>query len=231
MINDASNSNPNANSIPNPAQSTAEQLAQWADQLRHMSANGLTFANNIYDRENYQHIQTIAMGLMALATGQTLAEIEPLRGPIFSRPMPLPTVDAAIINSQGQILLIQRADNQKWAMPGGGTDVGESPAQAAAREALEESGVRCQPIALVAVHDSRLCGSKPRHQLYMITFLCLPLDGGIFHEPVSHAHEVLDKGWFAQDALPADLDPGHVTRIPEAFRVWRGDKTAYFDRA
>ena len=27
-----------------------------------------------------------------------------------------------------------------------------------------------------------------------------------------------------------DLSNGHVQRIPEAFRVWRGDSQAYFDR-
>ena len=49
------------------------------------------------------------------------------------------------------------------------------------------------------------------------------------HAAPSHAHEVLETRWFPVDALPPDIDPGHVRRIPEAFRVWRGDLRAYFD--
>jgi len=44
------------------------------------------------------------------------------------------------------------------------------------------------------------------------------------------AHEILAKGWFSEDALPDNIDPGHISRIPEAFRVWHGDQRAYFDR-
>jgi len=48
--------------------------------------------------------------------------------------------------------------------------------------------------------------------------------------PPPHALEVLGAGWFAEDALPPDIDPGHVMRIPHAFRVWRGEEGAFFDR-
>ena len=210
----------------------AQQIANWADQLRHLSANGLHFSKNIYDTANYQQVQNIAMAMLALATGDTLAEIEPLRGPIFSRPAAIPTADAAIIDDVGRILLIQRADNGKWAMPGGGTAVGETPAQAAEREALEETGVHCEAVALVAIHDSRLSGSSSRHQLYHMTFLCRLLPDLPKHEPASHAEEVLGQAWWPETALPppSELDPNHLTRIPEAFRVWHGDPRPYFDK-
>ena len=134
-----------------------------------------------------------------------------------------------MIDGEGRILLIRRADNGKWAMPGGALEVGETPATGVVREALEETGVHCRPVALVGVFDSRLCGTTSRHQLYMFVFLCEPLDCPESVEP-SHALEVTDKGWFAEDGLPEDLDPGHRFRIPEAFRVWRGEGRAFFDR-
>jgi ADP-ribose pyrophosphatase YjhB (NUDIX family) len=37
-------------------------------------------------------------------------------------------------------LLIRRTDNGNWALPGGAVHLGESVAQAAVRETLEESG-------------------------------------------------------------------------------------------
>ena len=45
----------------------------------------------------------------------------------------------------------------------------------------------------------------------------------------SHTHEVLETGWFAEDELPTVIDPGHVGRIPEAFRAWRRQGGAFFD--
>jgi 8-oxo-dGTP pyrophosphatase MutT (NUDIX family) len=48
-----------------------------------------------------------------------------------------------VIDPQGRILLMQRTDDRKWAMPGGGLEVGETPAAGVVREAFEETGVRC----------------------------------------------------------------------------------------
>lgn len=208
----------------------AQVIAQWADQLRDVSAMGLYFADNIYDREHYQTVQDIALRMLALAMGELPERLEPLRATYFRRPTPLTTGDAAIIDNAGHILLIRRADNGCWAMPGGALEVGETPAEGVVREALEETGVRCQPVALVGVHDSRLCGSTSPYHLYHFLFLCQPLNGKQPEQPASHAIETLETGWFAQDALPSPLHPGHEKRIAEAFRVWRGDTRAYFDR-
>ncbi|MBN1582544.1 MAG: NUDIX hydrolase N-terminal domain-containing protein [Anaerolineae bacterium] len=207
----------------------AQRIALWADRLRDISALGLRFANNIYDRQHYQTVQDIAMAMMALATGGTMEQMEPLRAPVFARPTPLAVGDAAIIDADGQILLIRRADNGKWAMPGGALEVGETPAEGIVREAFEETGIHCQAMTLVGVFDSRLCGSTARHHLYQFLFLCQPT--GREAEPISHAEEVLDVRWFPEHALPANIDPGHVTKIPRAFQAWRGDERAFFDQS
>ena len=208
----------------------SQTLALWADRLRDMSAMGLRFSTNLYDRENYEAVQDIVLEMLGLATGVLPDEIEPLRAGILRRPTPLSTGDAAIIDDTGRILLIRRVDNGLWAMPGGALAVGETPAEGVAREALEETGVRCKPVALVGVHDSRLCGTVAAHHLYQFLFLCQPLDASHPIEPPSHAVEVLEAAWFDEHELPSTLDSGHVMRIPEAFRVWRGDSQAYFDR-
>lgn len=207
----------------------AEKLAFWADKLRDVSAMGLRFAENIYDQAHYKTVQDIAMEMLALATDTPLAEMEPLRAPIFSSPMPFPVGDAAVIDDAGYILLIRRADNGLWAMPGGALEVGETPAEGVVREAFEESGVRATPVALVGVFDSRLCGTVSRHHVYQFVFLCHPVDGHTAETP-PYAHETLGAAWFAENALPDDLDPGHATRIPHAFRVWHGKDDAFFDK-
>ena len=131
-----------------------------------------------------------------------------------------------MIDPAGRILLQQRTDDHKWAMPGGGLEVGETPAAGAVREAFEETGVRCQAVALVGVYDSRLWGFISRHHFYAFSFLCRPIGNIQSH---FHNDETLDTDWFAEDALPEALHPGHQERIPQAFRVWRGDPLPYFD--
>ena len=62
----------------------AEQIALWADKLRDLSAMGLHFSKNIHDENAFRAVQTIAMEMLALATGDSLAQIEPLRDSIFA---------------------------------------------------------------------------------------------------------------------------------------------------
>jgi ADP-ribose pyrophosphatase YjhB (NUDIX family) len=207
----------------------AQQIALWADKLRDISALGLGFAQNIYEKDRYQAIQDMAVEMLALATGELPARLEPLRASVLRRATPVSTGDAAIIDDDGRILLIQRADNRLWAMPGGALEVGETAAEGVVREAREEAGVICEPVALVGVFDSRFCGTRTAHHLYQFVFLCRPTGAPPIEQP-SHRHEVVDVHWFAQADLPETLDPGHISRIPIAFQVWRGERPAYFDR-
>jgi ADP-ribose pyrophosphatase YjhB (NUDIX family) len=204
------------------------QIALWADKLRDLAAMGLLFATDRYDRERYQTMQDMAMAMLAFATNERLEDLEPLRAPVFSRPTPLIGGDAAVIDSKGRLLLIKRSDNEKWALPGGALEVGETPSEGALREVLEETGVFCQAVALVGVFDSRLWGLVSPHRFYLITFLCQPVEG-VQPVPPSHSNETLNTGWFAEDGLPADLHPGTASRIPIAYRLWRGKGQAHFD--
>ena len=65
--------------------STAEKIALWSDRLRDISAMGLHFSKNVHDENAFRAVQTIAMEMLALATGEPLTQIEPLRGTIFLR--------------------------------------------------------------------------------------------------------------------------------------------------
>ncbi len=206
----------------------AQQIAFWADQLRDISAHGHLFAQNIYDKENYERIRQLTLEMMALASGDPLEKLEPLRDTIFTRPTPFSTGDAAIIDDKGRILLIRRHDDGRWAMPGGGLAVGETPAEGVVREAFEETGIRCEVTQFVGIFDSRRCQSVSRHHLYMYLFLCRPLELTPSSLP-SHAQEALEMGWFAEHELPADLHGGHHVRIPYAFKFWRGEIGVYSD--
>jgi ADP-ribose pyrophosphatase YjhB (NUDIX family) len=205
----------------------AQQMALWADKLRDIAAVGLQFSKNVHDEQAFRSVQTVAMEMLALATGESWQQIEPLRASVFSCPTPFASGDAAVIDDAGRILLIRRADNGTWAMPGGALEVGETAAEGTLREVLEETGVHCRAVSLVGVFDSRLCGTVSRHHLYHFVFLCKPL--GMPEEAPSHAVEVLDTGWFSEDDLPEELHAGHKPRIAHAFSTWHGECRAFFD--
>ncbi|MEV6241075.1 NUDIX domain-containing protein [Lentzea sp. NPDC051838] len=67
-----------------------------------------------------------------------------------------PVVQVAVHTGEG-LLLIERADDGYWAMPGGIVDVGETFAQAAVREAGEETGLDVEITGLVGLY------SDPQH--------------------------------------------------------------------
>ena len=64
----------------------------------------------------------------------------------------VPSVNVAVTNDAGELLLIRRTDNGNWALPGGAVDLGESLAQAAVRETREESGIDCEITGLSGIY-------------------------------------------------------------------------------
>ena len=64
----------------------------------------------------------------------------------------VPSVNVAVTNDAGELLLIRRTDNGNWALPGGGVDLGESLTQAAVRETREETGIDCEVTGLSGIY-------------------------------------------------------------------------------
>ncbi|WP_322756771.1 NUDIX domain-containing protein [Frankia sp. Cas3] len=71
----------------------------------------------------------------------------------------VPSVTAVVTDEQGRILMVHKTDNDLWALPGGGMDLGESIADAAVRETKEETGIDIAVTGLIGVY------TNPRHVL------------------------------------------------------------------
>lgn len=60
---------------------------------------------------------------------------------------------AVVLNERNEILLI-KGPRRGWEIPGGQVEDGESPAQAAVRETLEESGVEIEIIRFCGIYHN-----------------------------------------------------------------------------
>lgn len=132
------------------------------------------------------------------------------------------TVSAVARRESGpEILLMQRADNGHWGLPGGHVDPGESVAEATAREVREETGFDVEVGRLIGVYSDparQTVGRADDAQRPQLVNLCFA--ARVRGEPGAPTtpHETLDTGFFAPDRLPTPFVPIHVVRIEDEAR-------------
>ena len=127
---------------------------------------------------------------------------------------PLWLVGATAVLTRGdEILLVKRSDNGAWTPVTGVIDPREEPADAAARETLEETGIVAVASRLAWVHTiDRVTYPNGDQADYLdFTFRMRYVSG----EPYPADGENSEARWFALDALPA-LSPAMRARIDHA---------------
>lgn len=122
--------------------------------------------------------------------------------------MPTLGVDVVILDA-GRILLTKREDFEIWCLPGGGVDPGETVAQAAIREAFEETGICVELIRMVGVYSRPRWSEGGAHD---ILFLAKPVGGTL----TPAVNEVVEMGYFEPESLPDPLAPDNRRRILDA---------------
>jgi ADP-ribose pyrophosphatase YjhB (NUDIX family) len=122
--------------------------------------------------------------------------------------MPTLGVNVAIIQNR-EILLTKRSDFPVWCLPGGSVDNGESLAEAAIREAYEETGLDVALTRLVGLYSRPHWENGGAHE---VLFAARPVGGAL--EPVTG--ETVDAGYFGPDKLPDTLLRWHYRRILDA---------------
>ncbi len=124
----------------------------------------------------------------------------------------LPGASAVVLQDE-RVLLVQRADNGRWAPVSGIVDPGEHPEQTVVREVLEEAGVTCEVVALawVNVTEPIEYPNGDVSQYLDLTYLCRWLGG----EPYAADDESLDARWFPLGGLPP-MEERNLERVRRA---------------
>lgn len=211
-----------------PGDRLAAELLDISEQLRALSNNGLQWTADPYQIERFHKTLGLAARLRSFVDQQPLPEIRQAFFDDIDFRAPFAVVDTAVFDDEGRLLLIQRADNLLWALPGGACDVGEAAATGGAREVWEETGYICRIDRLLGVFDSRHSGSQSSRHLYHLLFA-----GAVIAGARTPSYETPDVRWFAAGEVPwTALSPGHEVRIRFALD-WYADPTLppHFDVA
>ncbi len=66
----------------------------------------------------------------------------------------VPSVVAVVEDNDGRILMIHKTDNDLWALPGGGHDIGESIRDTVVREVREETGYDVEVTNIIGTYTN-----------------------------------------------------------------------------
>ena len=221
-------------------------LVRWSETLAAIARTGLGFTQNLYERERFEEVLHVAADIKWAA--DEALEVRRERDHFVQEWMesvgegvpgyvtPKVAVGAVVGNEAGEILLVQRPDSGVWLYPTGWADAGYSASEVVVKEVLEETGIECEPVQLLAVIDGQRMGFT-RFAMYLLLFHCRATGGELLPHPL----ETADLGWFRRDALPAHTagiewwGPGAFAAIdgstapamfePPRPEVWRGDAT------
>lgn len=107
-----------------------------------------------------------------------------------------------LIRDRDRYLLIKRAaepDAGLWTVPGGLVEVGERAAEAAVREAKEETGLDVEILEVIDVVDKIVMDENSRimYHFVIIDYLATPIGGSL-----KAASDALDAQWLEAEEFP-----------------------------
>lgn len=131
---------------------------------------------------------------------------------------------AYITDEQDRVLLVKPNYRPHWGFAGGTVDAGEHPAEACAREVVEEIGLTLDVGALLTVHWVGAMTDRP-YPLVHFYFDC----GTIASDTpiVLQESELDDYGFFTHEESARLLPPWAADRVPAAAAARKTGSTIY----
>ncbi len=191
-----------------PKSRDAERLDVFAllDEVQAIARSGLHYSDNPFDRERYTKLLEAAAREYSARTAldedavreRFAAEIGYITAKVGA--------DAAVFDEHDRILLVHRADDQKWGLVAGWVDPNESPARTVVRELAEEAGIGARVDQLVGVFFREGRAGEHPHGTVAVVYLC-SMTGGVLRPQL---HEVTEVAFRAIDDVPtADWHHNH----------------------
>ena len=120
----------------------------------------------------------------------------------------------AIVERDGKILLQRRSDNGGWGLPGGLLELEETYAQAALREVLEETGLRCHLTGFLGLyHNYDMMWSNGDRAHTLGAIYTAEIEGGELRTD----EESLELRFFSREELPALCFEDHRAAVADYY--------------
>lgn len=134
-----------------------------------------------------------------------IRQLRTLLGPVR---LLLPSVSVHVFDGDGRLLLVRQREGDIWSTPGGLIEPDERPADAAVREAWEETGLMVRPEGVLGVYGGPECVVRypngDEAQYVITAFGCTVLGGALQPD----GEETLAvQYWSAAEAVGLPLAP------------------------
>ena len=129
----------------------------------------------------------------------------------------MPTAGVAIMDDEGRILLGRRSDDGTWCLPGGRLEPGESFADCARRECLEELGCEVELDGVIAVLSNPGTQIRRYPDGRSIQLVGVVFRGYLGSQEGTGDGEITEVDWFRTDDLPGtQIMPADLPAIRHA---------------
>jgi ADP-ribose pyrophosphatase YjhB (NUDIX family) len=187
-----------------------------AHEMQALARAGLTHAQDPHDRERYERVGALAAEIMNTHASMEVKSIAGVIARQAGYATPKLGVRGAVFRDERMLLVRERADEDRWTLPGGWVDVNDAPADAVAREVREEAGFEVRPYKLAAVWDRARHphGDLSPFHVWRLFFLCDIVGGEARCGP-----ETSEVAFFAEHELPSELSTRRVL-LPQLKRMF-----------
>lgn len=199
---------------------------EWAKELQAISQAGLTFSKDKFDLERYERLRELSVEIMSAYTGVDFEQVRNLFA--NEKGYQTPKVDVrGVVFCENRILMVRELHDDRWSLPGGFCDIGESPKENVIKEIREEAGYEVEAVKLLALFDSDKHPHPPQPYQYYKVFIQCEIIGG----EASLGMETKGIDFFSEDDLPdLSLNRNTITQIKRLFEFLRNpEKPALFD--
>lgn len=204
--------------------------SNFLDEIKRLKAiadTGLLYADNEYEKDRYLEMQQIVLRLLGTVSGHSVDSLKECFPLVKDYPTAKVDIRGMVLSLDKKVLLVKESLDNKWSLPGGWADVGQSPKEVIVKELKEETGLDVIAKKLLAVFDKRLHAHPPQpYYVYKIVFYCEPVSSQL-----NKGFDVLDVQYFDIENLPKLSEDRILKSQIELLykKVMSSDFETYFD--
>lgn len=192
-----------------------KSVHEFLMKVQSIAKIGLLYSKDPYALENYEELNTLSKSFLEEENDLTLDRPNVFPKTIY--PTPNVSVRVLIFNEKDELLMVKEKVDGGFTIPGGWADIFESPAEAAMKECLQETGADVTLTRLVGIYDFHFRAHGEVTSQYAIVFT-----GRIKQFVQPFGHEVTHVGFYPLNKLPKPIS--HKVDIEDLKRMIRHAK-------